>query len=91
MPLAAAEHRVNDRALPGELDRLKAFLLPVGRRDAVALFRIVVVHHHRVHADHNQIGSCDVETPHEQFFEDPPEDLPCRPGEQSEEPLDGVG
>jgi len=63
VPLARAKHGVDDHPFPGELDRLEPLHLLVGRADSMPLFGVVVVHHHRIDANLDDIGLLYAQSP----------------------------
>ena len=63
MPLARAKHGVDDYPLPRKLDRLEPLHLLVGRADSMPLLGVVVVHHHRIDADLDDVGLLNAQSP----------------------------
>jgi len=82
--LTAPKHGIDQKAAPRHLKWRKALDLLVGRLHPVADLCLVVVHHHSVDAKAYDLRPLDLETPHEELQQQPPEQPDPRPAEGPE-------
>jgi len=63
--VATSENGVDDEPAPGHLERLESKDFLIGRLDAMALGRIIVVHDHGVETEYDDSGLGQVQPPKE--------------------------
>ena len=86
-----AEHRIDDKALPGHLEGTESQVLFVGGHHALSLVSVVVVHAHEIDIEQDDRGPADLEPPHKELEQDPATHPNQRPGEGLTESLDRMG
>ena len=70
---------------------MNPLFLFVGRFNAVPALRIVVIHHHRIDTQLDNLGPGDLQAPEKKSLQQTPEQKHPRPGESLEKPLDLMG
>ncbi len=71
---AAPKNRIDNLPIPDYLQRLKTQNLLIGRLNSVPLFRLIVVHNHRVNRQIDDCRLLNFQSPNEQTLQNLPED-----------------
>ena len=88
MLVPATEYRIDNVTAPVHLQGLESLFLFVGRFDALSAQRIVVIHHHRIYTQLDDLGLGDPQAPEKKGLQQTPEQKYPRPGKGFEEPFD---
>ena len=88
---AAPEHGVDDQAFPGQLQGLKAVHLFIRRLDPMPLLGLIIIHHHRVHAQDHNFGLLNLQPPKEQLLQQRAEQPDTEPGEGTKKSFHRMG
>jgi hypothetical protein len=88
MLVPATEYRIDNVTAPVHLQGLGSLFLFVGRFDALSAQRIVVIHHHRIYSQLDDLGLGDPQAPEKKGLQQTPEQKYPRPGKGFEEPFD---
>jgi hypothetical protein len=91
MLIPATEYRIHDVTAPVHLQGLESLFLFVGGLDTVSAIGIVVIHHHRIDTQLDNIGADDSQAPEKKRLQQVAEQKHPRPGKRLEEPLDLMG
>jgi len=91
MLVPATKHGIHDETAPVHLQGLESFFLFVGRFDAVSAQRIVVIHHHGIDTQLDDIGPGDLQAPEKKGLQQSAEQKYPRPGKSLEKPFDLMG
>ena len=91
MLVPATEYRIDNEVAPVHLQGLESLFLFVGGLDTVSAIRIVVIHHHRIDTQLDDLGTYDFQAPKKKRLQQSAEQKHPRPGKSLEEPLDLMG
>ena len=71
---ASPEYGVNEVSVPVQLQGMKAFHFLVGRLYTVPLQSIIIVKHHGIHAEYNDLRLRNLESPDEEVLQQSPKE-----------------